>query len=82
MVKLKKGSKRQELARKYNIQRMVSAHKKKARKLKNKGELTLTRRKPPQIPNCIFKKEVLENIKRTKRITDAHAMEKKEQHTS
>eukprot|EP00371_Babesia_bovis_P001373 XP_001610020.1 hypothetical protein [Babesia bovis T2Bo] len=82
MVKLKKGSKRQELARKYNIERMVAAHKKKIKKLKNKGELKIKNRKPPQIPNCIFKKEVLDNIKRTKEITDAHTMEQKQKKTS
>ncbi|ORM40489.1 uncharacterized protein BXIN_2208 [Babesia sp. Xinjiang] len=82
MVKLKKGSKRQNLAKKYNIQRMVAAHKKKARKLKNKGELPVTRRKPEPIPNCIFKKEVLENIKRTKKLTDLHAQEQQKRRES
>ncbi|KAK1443612.1 hypothetical protein BgAZ_204880 [Babesia gibsoni] len=77
MVKLKKGSKRQELAKKYNIQRMVSAHKKKVKRLAKKGEAPSNRRKQPQIPNCIFKAEVLDNIKRTKQINEAHKMEEK-----
>lgn len=77
MVKLKKGSKRQELARKYNIERMVAAHKKKAKKLAKKGEKPINRRKQPQIPNCIFKSEVLENIKRTKEINESHMLEEK-----
>ncbi|CDR94222.1 hypothetical protein, conserved [Babesia bigemina] len=82
MVKLKKGSKRQELSRKYNIQRMVAAHKKKMRRIAKKGEKTTPRIKPPQIPNCIFKREVLENIKRTKQINDKHAHKSKDKQTA
>ncbi|XP_952731.1 uncharacterized protein TA17255 [Theileria annulata] len=81
MVKLKKGTKRQELARKYNIQRMVSAHKKKLRRMAKKGFkgmkiyvvykiLAPTKSKIPEIPNCIFKKDILANLKRTKEIID------------
>ncbi|EAN31389.1 GNL3L/Grn1 putative GTPase family protein [Theileria parva strain Muguga] len=70
MVKLKKGTKRQELARKYNIQRMVSAHKKKLRRMAKKGLKAPTKAKIPEIPNCIFKKDILSNLKRTKEIND------------
>ncbi|KAK2195643.1 Guanine nucleotide-binding protein-like 3 [Babesia duncani] len=89
MVKLKKGSKRQELAKKYNIQHMVAAHNKKIRKLAKKGELRklslgdlidlgVKKRKIPEIPNCIFKREILDNLKRTKAIKDAKAIEEKD----
>ncbi|UVC49324.1 hypothetical protein MACK_003150 [Theileria orientalis] len=67
MVKLKKGTKRRPLARKYNIQKMVSAHKKKMKRLIKKGAKG-QKRKIPEIPNCIFKKDILENLKRTKEI--------------
>ncbi|SOV21490.1 nucleolar preribosomal GTPase, putative [Plasmodium sp. DRC-Itaito] len=65
MVKLQKNSKRQTLKQKYAIIKKVSAHKKKLKKIIKKTNIHNRRstKKSLKIPECIFKKNILENIK-------------------
>lgn len=65
MVKLQKNSKRQTLKQKYAIIKKVAAHKKKLKKIIKKTNIHNRRstKKSLKIPECIFKKNILENIK-------------------
>lgn len=65
MVKIQKNSKRQTLKQKYAIIKKVAAHKKKLKKIIKKTNIHNRRstKKSLKIPECIFKKNILENIK-------------------
>ncbi|EUD68410.1 hypothetical protein C922_01432 [Plasmodium inui San Antonio 1] len=65
MVKLGKTSKRQPLKQKYAITKKVAAHKKKLKKIIKKTKIHNRRstKKSMKIPECIFKKDILSNIK-------------------
>ncbi|ANQ08791.1 Uncharacterized protein PCOAH_00028690 [Plasmodium coatneyi] len=65
MVKLGKTSKRQPLKQKYAISKKVAAHKKKLKKIIKKTKIHHRRstKKSMKIPECIFKKDILSNIK-------------------
>ncbi|GAW81271.1 hypothetical protein, conserved [Plasmodium gonderi] len=65
MVKLGKISKRQPLKQKYAITKKVAAHKKKLKKIIKKTKIHNRRstKKSLKIPECIFKKDILNNIK-------------------
>ncbi|KJP85703.1 hypothetical protein AK88_04681 [Plasmodium fragile] len=65
MVKLGKISKRQPLKQKYAITKKVAAHKKKLKKIIKKTKIHNRRstKKSMKIPECIFKKDILSNIK-------------------
>ncbi|CAA9988547.1 nucleolar preribosomal GTPase, putative [Plasmodium knowlesi strain H] len=65
MVKLGKTSKRQPLKQKYAITKKVAAHKKKLKKIIKKTKIHHRRstKKSMKIPECIFKKDILSNIK-------------------
>ncbi|CRG93055.1 nucleolar preribosomal GTPase, putative [Plasmodium gallinaceum] len=65
MVKLKKTSRRQTLKQKYAIIKKVAAHKKKLKKIIKKTNIHNRRstKNSLKIPECIFKKSILKNIK-------------------
>ncbi|CRH00378.1 nucleolar preribosomal GTPase, putative [Plasmodium relictum] len=65
MVKLKQTSKRQTLKQKYSIIKKVAAHKKKLKKIIKKTNIHNRRatKNSLKIPECIFKKSILKNIK-------------------
>ncbi|KAI4837695.1 nucleolar preribosomal GTPase [Plasmodium brasilianum] len=65
MVKLKKVSKRQTLKQKYAIIKKVAAHKRKLKKIIKKTNIhnRRTTKRSLKIPECIFKKNILNNIK-------------------
>ncbi|SBS84181.1 nucleolar preribosomal GTPase, putative [Plasmodium ovale] len=65
MVKIKKVSKRQPLKQKYSIAKKATAHRKKLKKIIKKTKIHKRRftKKSFKIPDCIFKENILSNIK-------------------